>query len=380
MNFRFLPRRKGRGKATQDKRCISPLRLVTLAAAASCLVSAAQNASAQTTVADFESLTIPESGFFNGEIVASTPSNISDNVEQIGSRQNFGRSETLQLVNVDGVEFFNGFTPDFGSFNGLAYSRIQNSATPGFGNQYAAFPGGGSNRNGGIELGGTYGIIFGSANPSPGPNFILPYFDLPSLSVVNSIDITNTTFAALAILNGDGPSRRFGDPPGTARSDDTPRGQFADLFQVTLTGFDQRGGTGNKTGSVTVDLADFRFATTAQDVASVLDTWLTVDLTSLGEVQSVSFRFFSSDSGTFGFNTPVYAAVDNLSFTAVTASNQCDALLGDINQDATVSFADIAPFIAVLQSGGFQCEADTNQDQAVTFADIPPFIFILQSQ
>jgi len=322
----------------------------TLAAVATC----AGSASGQTTVADFESLIVP--------------------------RLNFGSPETLQLIDVDGVRFFNGFTPSFGSFNGAAYSDIQDSITPGFGNQFAAFPGGGSDSNGGVDFGGTYGVIFGSSNPAPLPNFVLPYFDLPSLSVVNSIDITNTTFAALAVLNGDGPSRRFGDQPGTTLPADSPRGQFEDLFQVTLTGFDQLGGTGNATGSVTIDLADFRFATTAEDVASVLDTWLTVDLTSLGEVQSVAFRFFTTDSGIFGFNTPVYAAVDNLSFTAVADPNNSGVLLGDTNLDGTVNFADITPFIAILQSSAFLAEADTNEDGFVTFADIPPFIAILQEQ
>ena len=351
--------------------------LYTLAAVATCAAATAGSASGQTTVADFESLIVPQSGFFDGEIVASTPSSIANNVEQIGSRLNFGSPETLQLIDVNGVRFFNGFTPNFGSFNGAAYSNIQDSITPGFGNQFAAFPGGGSDSNGGVDFGGTYGVIFGSSNPAPLPNFVLPYFDLPALSVVNSIDITNTTFAALAVLNGDGQSRRFGDQPGSTFPAGAPRGQFEDLFQVTLTGFDQLGGTGNATGSVTIDLADFRFATTAKDVASVLDTWLTVDLTSLGEVQSVAFRFFTTDSGMFGFNTPVYAAVDNLSFTAVPDNS---VLLGDANLDGTVNFADIAPFIAILQSGAFLAEADTNEDGSVTFADIPPFIAILQEQ
>ena len=352
----------------------------TLATVATCAAATAGSASGQTTVADFESLIVPQSGFFDGEIVASTPSSIANNVEQIGSRLNFGSPETLQLIDVNGVRFFNGFTPSFGSFNGAAYSRVQDSITPSFGNQFAAFPGGGSDSNGGVDFGGTYGVIFGSSNPAPQPNFVLPYFDLPALSVVNSIDITNTTFAALAVLNGDGPSRRFGDQPGTTLPADSPRGQFEDLFQVTLTGFDQLGGTGNATGSVTIVLADFRFATTAEDVASVLDTWLTVDLTSLGEVQSVAFRFFTTDSGMFGFNTPVYAAVDNLSFTAVADPNNPGVLLGDANLDGTVNFADIAPFIAILQSGAFLAEADTNEDGSVTFADIPPFIAILQEQ
>ena len=55
-------------------------------------------------------------------------------------------------------------------------------------------------------------------------------------------------------------------------------------------------------------------------------------------------------------------------------------ILGDVNSDGTVSFADIPAFIQALISGEFQVEADLNEDSAVTFADIPPFIEVLISQ
>ena len=54
-------------------------------------------------------------------------------------------------------------------------------------------------------------------------------------------------------------------------------------------------------------------------------------------------------------------------------------LLGDVNQDGDVTFADIAPFIAILQAGSFLAEADCNEDGVVDFADIPAFIQILQA-
>jgi len=53
---------------------------------------------------------------------------------------------------------------------------------------------------------------------------------------------------------------------------------------------------------------------------------------------------------------------------------------GDVNLDEDVTFADIPPFIAVLQAGNFQAEADCNVDGEVTFADIPAFIAILIGQ
>ena len=54
-------------------------------------------------------------------------------------------------------------------------------------------------------------------------------------------------------------------------------------------------------------------------------------------------------------------------------------ILGDANQDGVVTFADITPFIAILQAGTFLEQADCNQDGVVDFSDIPAFIAILQA-
>jgi hypothetical protein len=55
-------------------------------------------------------------------------------------------------------------------------------------------------------------------------------------------------------------------------------------------------------------------------------------------------------------------------------------LLGDVNQDGAIDFADIPAFIAILQAGGFLDEADINEDGIVDFADIPAFIDLLVAQ
>jgi len=67
-------------------------------------------------------------------------------------------------------------------------------------------------------------------------------------------------------------------------------------------------------------------------------------------------------------------AIDNVSFS------QTVLVLGDVNLDGAVTFADIPAFIAVLQSGEFQAEADTDLSGAVDFGDIPTFIAILSGQ
>ena len=57
-----------------------------------------------------------------------------------------------------------------------------------------------------------------------------------------------------------------------------------------------------------------------------------------------------------------------------------NVLLGDVNRDSVVNFADINAFIGVLIGGVYLLEADINQDGVVDFADISPFIDILIAQ
>ena len=64
-------------------------------------------------------------------------------------------------------------------------------------------------------------------------------------------------------------------------------------------------------------------------------------------------------------------------FTVTLGPPLPDVILGDVNQDGVVEFADIPSFIALLIAGEFQAEADINEDGEVTFADIPAFIEIL---
>lgn len=51
--------------------------------------------------------------------------------------------------------------------------------------------------------------------------------------------------------------------------------------------------------------------------------------------------------------------------------------IGDVDCDGVVNMLDIAPFIAVLQSGVYSLKADVNLDGVVNFSDIAPFITLL---
>ena len=55
-------------------------------------------------------------------------------------------------------------------------------------------------------------------------------------------------------------------------------------------------------------------------------------------------------------------------------------LKGDVDTDGDVDFDDIVPFIAVLQAGVLQAEADCSCNGSVGFEDIAPFVDILLEQ
>ncbi len=246
---------------------------------------------AQTTVVDFESLPVPAEQFFNGDTNASSP--YRDNFSITGTRDNFGETEFLQLWESSNVEFFNGYTPGYSSWNGFSWSKVTDTTTPGFANQYASFAGGGSDGAGGTITGTNYAVGFGNQS----------FFNLPELATVESIDITNTTYTGISIRDGDGFAKKFG---GTSGDDE-------DFFMLTLTGFEDVNLGGGSTGAIDVFLADYRFSDNSKDY--ILDSWNQVDLTSLGSARSVEFSFTTTDNSAFGPNTPLFVAIDNLSYS-----------------------------------------------------------------
>lgn len=266
--------------------------LISLLSSACCLAGAS---AAQAAVVTFEDLSVfsgtsgntdgqPGGQFYNGD---------SGN----GSNTNGWTS--------GGATFSNSFSSDFGGFwSGWAYSNVVNSVTSGFGNQYASAAGGGF--NGGVAPGQNYAIGFGSSS----------VINLPTGMRLDSVDVTNTTYTRLSMANGDSFAKQFGGASGND----------PDFFQVNFTGFDALDGSGTAIGSVTVDLADFRFDDNSQDF--ILSDWSNVDLSSIAAAQSLRLSFASSDVGGFGINTPTYVAIDNLSLTAVPEPSSLGLLLG----------------------------------------------------
>jgi hypothetical protein len=120
-----------------------------------------------------------------------------------------------------------------------------------------------------------------------------------SRQTVRGAYFTNTTYAYLAMANGDD-----GNNPAFVKG---PFGE-GDFFELTVTGL---GANGQTLGSLSFMLADG---------ANVINDWTWFDLTGLGEVYGLSFSLNSSDIGSFGMNTPAYFAMDSMSIVPLPAA------------------------------------------------------------
>jgi hypothetical protein len=124
--------------------------------------------------------------------------------------------------------------------------------------------------------------------------------------VVNGIFITNGTYSANSMRDGDAFGKQFGSPNNASGSPDGTNGE--DWFMLTIKGADS---TGNlTTDSVNFYLADYRFANNALDY--IVTDWQYVDLSSLGNVVSLTFKLTSSDNAPWGMNTPAYFCIDDI--------------------------------------------------------------------
>jgi len=207
-----------------------------------------------------------------------------------------------------GVDFNNDYNPMFSSWSGWAASNSTDTSTSGFSNQYSAFPGSG------VDGSENFGVAFDSAFGHSVVTFAQP-------TEVTGTYLTNGTYAALSMLQGDTVAKKFG---GISGND-------PDWFNLAILGKDL---SGNTTGTIDFYLADYRFSDNTQDY--VVEDWTWVDLTSLGtQVQSLEFELTSSDVGEFGMNTPSYFLIDNLSIT-LSPEN------ANFNGDNAIDGADLA--------------------------------------
>lgn len=191
--------------------------------------------------------------------------------------------------------FPNGYNPDWGTWEKWAYSSMADDSTAGYLNQFSAITAAGFDP---LNSGGsTYGVAWVPFDWADNENIPI------SINVVGNeprmIDgfyVTNSTYAALAMENGDAVSKKFGGASGND----------PDYFKLIIFGYRN----GVITQSIDFYLADYRFEDNEQDY--IVKTWEWVDTQDLGMVDSLMFTLESSDVGAFGMNTPAYFCVDHI--------------------------------------------------------------------
>ncbi len=182
---------------------------------------------------------------------------------------------------------FTDFGGGFSAWRGFSISNRTDSTTSGFGNQYSAWPGSGAGGS------ATYGVVFDFSGG-------FARISAPTGMSIDSFWVANTTYAALSMRDGDAFAKQFGGASGNE----------PDFLRMIITGLDV---DEHVLGTQAVYLADFRPPNSADDY--IVDDWQQVDVSGLGASQ-LTFAFQSSDVGPFGINTPTYAAIDQISFSA----------------------------------------------------------------
>ncbi len=195
------------------------------------------------------------------------------------------------------VDYGGGYT----AWDGFAYSNRVNDSLQDFSNMYSAFAG--------HQIGNSniFGISYNSMNYATYETMPTELsFSVPTIT--QSFWLTNSTYSALTIKNGDSFSKKFGGVSG-----DDP-----DWFRLDIIGYN---GT-MVTDTIHFYLADYRFANSSQDY--IIKEWTEVNLALLGQVTKIDFVLASSDNGDYGMNTPAFFCFDNLNCTFLT-NNKEDA-------------------------------------------------------
>lgn len=231
------------------------MKKILLGLASSCLV--ALNAQ----VSDFENFNLPVDTFING---SSTP---------------LGHT----FVSGD-AEFHNYYDTAWGGYwtGGWAISSMTDTSATNYSDITVARP----------AEGGTFSPTY--AVGQQGSKIVLT--GPTAGSHLRSMHITNTNNAYVSMRDGDTFAKKFGGASGND----------PDFFLLTIEGYYNGALIPSK---VEFYLADFRDSDNSKDY--IVDSWQVVDLYPLGNVDSLMFTLTSSDTGSFGMNTPSFFAIDN---------------------------------------------------------------------
>jgi len=220
----------------------------------------------------FEDVTLGETGYWNGNNLSGVKSVNESAWGSVTEYTGGFKSGELNCQNI--------FNETYNSWSGMACSTKTDMDSIGYGNQYS---------------------VYATSGAGQSKKFaVLCPFDISSCSfskemVIKSLMINNATYAYWALKEG-----KVGY--GTAK-----KFTAGDYFYITITGYDS---DSLKTESLDFYLADFR-----DGKSYICKDWTKVDLTSLGNVKTLTFKLTSTDTGEWGMNTPGYACMDNIIYT-----------------------------------------------------------------
>jgi hypothetical protein len=260
---------------------------------ATAIIIASFGTSKAQTISDFENLTLAKTDtFWNGAPNSGMNTFTSGNAILINNYYSMG-----------------------GYSNGFSYSNKKDSTKSGYMNQYAAKAFHGCNNS------SNYAVAYMDEY-----NNVYPTIKLTGSAagkVVSGFYVTNATYAHNSMRDGDGWARKFGDTIGTHSG--LAQGSQPDWYKLVV----KKWLGGVKTNdSVEFYLADFRFPSNSQDY--IVKDWRWVDLTTLGNVDSLIFILKSSDADMSGMKTPSYFCMDNFT-TADVLLNVANGLDNKVN-------------------------------------------------
>jgi len=254
---------------------------------------------AQAETVDFNDLPLAPNSSASGPMP-----NAQSIVENDGSDGSLG---TFASGSPGAVQLVNNYDTTYDSWSGFAYSNVNDTTDGTFTNQYAAITGVGA----GPGLDGAadnYAVAYGYLDINPNPysdqtfefdptkptaltaaqlGAWLPEVTLPTGYQIDSLEVTNTTYAYLSMEEGINGSKMFGS------------GDFFDLYVYGA----------NAEGQVLPNYYTFDLA----NGSDIVKTWSTLDLGStLAGATTLYFELASSDNGVYGMNTPGYFALDNI--------------------------------------------------------------------
>jgi hypothetical protein len=193
-----------------------------------------------------------------------------------------------------GMWFMPTHTSNYGfASGGIAFSQWNDTLKAGYTNQCSVYyvdPRTGEGGHNGSEI---FALHYGYYDPNGWDGrTIIRLADTTQTCTFESFWVMNNTYAARAMKYGEG-GKVFNYTD-------------KDWFILVIEGLDTNGDVVSTLDPVY--LADFRTLSSP----GVIQDWMWVDLTELGEVTAIRFDLQSSDTGAAGMNTPAYFCFDDL--------------------------------------------------------------------